>query len=403
MVLDPRILLGAQFPDRQGATANVLQNFQRLQNLQAQPQRNQLFEQQIAQGQQALDQGEAVGRETQRKEAAFALRAIKPFIDVGDLQGAGNLLSTLDVSDELKAGLAGELQGDQAVVKMNLDSELAALDKSFKKTPTQFGAQATFKDSKGNLFFGTTKRDPGTGEVKAVLAAVDGSDKQPIGKVEQTGSFGQTAAEKVVQKGKEAGATEAGKLDVKLEKEPTLAGKTDAAKAAIKLSTESFKRLEPLQQNLANIDDAIRLIDEGAETGPIISRLPSIRKSSIELDTLQKKLGLDVIASTTFGALSEGEREFALSTALPKNLQGPDLKRWLQRKRLTQEKLINQLSEAASFLGTPGNTIADYIELKKLEELDQQEQETQTEEVQAQGADDQGTFEINGVQIRKVR
>ena len=31
------------------------------------------------------------------------------------------------------------------------------------------------------------------------------------------------------------------------------------------------------------------------------------------------------------------------------------------RKKDTQTKLANELRKAASFLGTPGNTIADYI------------------------------------------
>ena len=93
---------------------------------------------------------------------------------------------------------------------------------------------------------------------------------------------------------------------------------------------------------------------------------------------MQKKLGLDVIASTTFGALSEGEREFALSTALPSNLKGPDLKRWLQRKKITQQKLIQQFSDAATFLGTPGNTIADFIELQKIQDLEAQDSQKDT-------------------------
>ena len=171
-----------------------------------------------------------------------------------------------------------------------------------------------------------------------------------------------------------AGGKKKAVLEAEKDIAPLISGGKEAAKAAIKLSAESFKRLEPLQQNLSNIDDAIRLIDEGASTGVIASKLPSVRKASIELDNLQKKLGLDVIASTKFGALSEGEREFALSSALPKTLRGPDLKKWLQRKRVVQEKLISQLQDAAVFLGTPGNTIADFIELKKVEQLDQEEQ-----------------------------
>ena len=171
-------------------------------------------------------------------------------------------------------------------------------------------------------------------------------------------------------------------LEAELELEPTVKATTKAAEQAIKKSTEAFDRLEPIQTNIANIDEAIRLIDEGAATGPIISRLPSIRQSSIELDTLQKRLGLDVIAGTTFGALSEGEREFALSTALPSTLEGPALREWLQRKKDSQTKLAAQLSEAATFLGTPGNTIADYIELKKLEGLRQEEQSQQGQQLQ---------------------
>lgn len=136
-------------------------------------------------------------------------------------------------------------------------------------------------------------------------------------------------------------------------------------KAASKLADESFKRLESVRTNIANYDEAIRLIDEGAQTGVIASRLPSVRQASIALDNLQGRLGLDVIGNTTFGALSEAELRFALSTALPQNMQPQELKVWLQQKRDAQEKLAAYLEQAATFLGTPGNTVKDWIELQR--------------------------------------
>ena len=138
-----------------------------------------------------------------------------------------------------------------------------------------------------------------------------------------------------------------------------------AAVDAISQSKEAFERIAPIKQGIANYSEVERLIDEGAETGVIASRLPSMKQASIELDNLQGKLGLDVIGNTTFGALSESELKFALDTALPKNLEGPALKEWVQRKKSAQEKLLAYTEQAATYLGTPGNTIAGWVETQK--------------------------------------
>ena len=78
-------------------------------------------------------------------------------------------------------------------------------------------------------------------------------------------------------------------------------------------------------------------------------------------------MGLDVVGATTFGALSESELKFALDTALPTSLEPAELKDWLVRKKDSQSKLSNELRKAASFLGQPGNTIADYLDLQEKE------------------------------------
>jgi len=146
--------------------------------------------------------------------------------------------------------------------------------------------------------------------------------------------------------------------------------KTEQVKKAATASKEAFDSLKGVRRTIANIDDAIKTLDKGAETGPVISKLPSFRQAAIELDNIKGRMGLDVVGATTFGALSESELAFALNTALPDSLEPEALKSWLVRKKDSQTKLSNELRKAASFLGTPGNTIADFIAQQEKENPD---------------------------------
>ena len=136
-------------------------------------------------------------------------------------------------------------------------------------------------------------------------------------------------------------------------------------KSAQKTSSEYFTRLEPITSGIANLDKGIRLLDEGADTGPISSYFPSFKRAAIELDQLQSVLGLDVIANTTFGALSKGELDLALSTAIPDKLNEKDLKAWMIERRDAQLKLKGYLEDAAVYLSKPGNTQASFIESRR--------------------------------------
>ena len=151
-------------------------------------------------------------------------------------------------------------------------------------------------------------------------------------------------------------------------------GEREAGKASIKLSIEAFKKLAPIKKNIKNLNEGIRLIDEGAQTGVIAKRFPSIKTASQELENLQGRLGLDIIADVTFGALSESELAFAKDTALPIGLEGEPLKVWLGRKRDAQKALAESLEEAALFLGEPGNTVPDYIRFKRAQQTQPAEQ-----------------------------
>ena len=153
------------------------------------------------------------------------------------------------------------------------------------------------------------------------------------------------------------------------EKTPKHAGLVEgtkkAAALAIKVAGEAWESLGKVDKNIRNIDDAIAAIDAGAQTGPIEKFLPSIRAASIELDNIQNRMGLDVIGTVTFGALSKGELDLALNTALPMGLQPSELKNWLVAKRSAQAKLSKYLSSAAIYLGKPGNTVSKWAEQQK--------------------------------------
>jgi hypothetical protein len=126
---------------------------------------------------------------------------------------------------------------------------------------------------------------------------------------------------------------------------------------------KAFESVGKVRQNIENLNSAVSALDRGAKTGAIEGRFPNWRASSIELQNIQRQLGLDIIGSVTFGALSEGELSLALETALPLNMEEDDLRDWLSRKRDAQMKLADYLSQQARYLSVPGRTIGDWMQI----------------------------------------
>lgn len=130
-------------------------------------------------------------------------------------------------------------------------------------------------------------------------------------------------------------------------------GQTEAQKA--------FENVGKIRKNISNLESAIAALDAGANTGVIASKFPNWKASTIELQNIQRQLGLDIIGSVTFGALSEGELSLALETALPLNMNEAELKDWLIRKKTAQTKLADYITDQARFLSVPGRTLGDWL------------------------------------------
>lgn len=154
------------------------------------------------------------------------------------------------------------------------------------------------------------------------------------------------------------------------------AGGRRAATVAVNTSLKAFDQVSKSRSNIATLTEAKRLIiEEGANTGVIANRLPNWKASTIALDTVKNELGLDVVGSVTFGALSEGELNLALSTALPTNLSEEDLVDWIDRKISAQGKLQDYLYAQAIYLSDGDKTIGDWLRSQK----DEKEERDRTE------------------------
>lgn len=227
---------------------------------------------------------------------------------------------------------------DPSWTQMNIDKAMSVSDllnsrgTAFQPTPAY--------DKDGNLVFIQGTNIPG--KAPTVI-----KDFKPIDKVDASLREAQ------------------GKADIEAENAARIEGGKAAGKAAIEASEKARTDLGAIRKNMTNIDEAIAAIDAGAESGAIASRLPSITAASVELDNVRSRMGLDVISGTTFGALSAGELKFALDSAVPKNLNPADLKAWLIKKKDAQQKLAQELEDAAIYLGKPGNTPAGYLEFKR--------------------------------------
>jgi hypothetical protein len=143
---------------------------------------------------------------------------------------------------------------------------------------------------------------------------------------------------------------------------PAIAGGSEAGRTGIQMANDAFTSATKISANQADLRRVRELAASGVDTGVIASRLPNWSAGAIELANMRNQLGLNVISAAKFGALSEGELNLALNTALPTNLDQEDLVKWVDAKMAAQEKLRMEYLKVAKFLSKPGNTLNMYLE-----------------------------------------
>ena len=123
----------------------------------------------------------------------------------------------------------------------------------------------------------------------------------------------------------------------------------------LKKGEEVFAQFNLIDRQIQDFQRVGELVDDGAKTGFIRKFLPSTDAATSELRNITNKMGIDIINSATFGALSATELRLALETGFDSNLSGDALVKYIQSKIAAQTKLRNALMpEIQMLLGGSG-------------------------------------------------
>jgi hypothetical protein len=124
---------------------------------------------------------------------------------------------------------------------------------------------------------------------------------------------------------------------------------------------DAFKRADQLGESIGSLYTAYNAIDEGAESGVFRSMLPAFDSATAQLRTVASQLGIDVINSATFGALSEKELQLALATELDLSLPPAELRKQIEERIRAKDKLRVELINAARELTSGNMTYSQFI------------------------------------------
>ena len=111
-------------------------------------------------------------------------------------------------------------------------------------------------------------------------------------------------------------------------------------------------KADGLETQIRQYGEAIRQIDIGAESGVIRNMLPSFTSQTATLKSIATSLGIGVINSATFGALSEKELELALSVNMDLSLGPTELRKYLVDKADATAKLYAEMRLKAAQMTT---------------------------------------------------
>ena len=180
------------------------------------------------------------------------------------------------------------------------------------------------------------------------------------------------------------------------------AGGRRAGTVGVDTALAAFEKVGEIRTNIANLEEAKRLLTPedqgggGANSGQIADLLPNWKASTIALENVKNRLGLDIVGSVTFGALSESELNMALNTALPTNMPENQLIDWLQEKIDAQNKLMAYLNEQAIFLSDGDKTIGDWLRT-------QRDEKKERERIDANRRKMKNNFNFSVMPIQKLR
>ena len=235
-----------------------------------------------------------------------------------------------------------------------------------------FSGKDTFKDDNDMYFSSTEVRDNTTGEIVTQVQAMDGSDVEPVGKLQRVSSIGLTPQEIIEHEGKKTGMT-------------------SKVKRHEKAIDELTSQLSGFNEEARLLNEAEKLLMTGnVSTGTIQNMFPSFEADTIKLQNIGQRLGLNIIQNTTFGALSEAEMRLAMQTGFPSNMQPPALLDWTRDRRDARAKLKQEIMSAIRYMNMQDPNDPEYANAQANWQ-DQRDAERRAQEEAQAGAQQGGT------------
>ena len=142
---------------------------------------------------------------------------------------------------------------------------------------------------------------------------------------------------------------------------------------------EALKKLSNLESQASSLNEAVQALDNGAGSGVIKQYLPAWNASTARLREAANKLGLDIVSATTFGALSKGELDLSLRTALDITLPPAELRTLISEKIRVIEKAKGELLNAILYLSSEGATVEEYTKKFIVKSSDTSQSRSETE------------------------
>jgi len=182
-----------------------------------------------------------------------------------------------------------------------------------------------------------------TGEMSLVIPATDSSPSRTL-----------TDPAAIAR---EIALAEAAEAQTDLEQQVALQRAKSAADAMQARVISAIDQANSIKDRVGMYDEALRQIDEEGATPGFLDRwTPDVFRSPADkiFGQISQQLGLQVIAGTTFGALSEKELALAMATAMPRFNTPDEYKDYLISKRDAEQKLMREMVFYANYLRTEG-------------------------------------------------
>jgi hypothetical protein len=300
---------------------------------------------QMRMGEQIAQQGQQFVQ-SQRRNATIA--EMQKRAEAGDTVAQRYLQGIESGALDMKTGFAGYL--NEVAANERLAKQMAAT--AARAGVSSQGVQSSFKlpDNSGTV---AIMRD-GSTVVRTIGGTVLTGEEAEQFVREATANYNQS--QKELYQGRAEGK---GEGTIGTAQQIVQAQKEGAAK--VKFIEELNGKRANIESTISNYQLALDALGQGAKTGRVVGMLPNITATAQMIETARQRLGLDVIGSVTFGALSEGELRLALDTGLPSaNLSNAELTKWVTDRMEAQKKVLQALNETALYFSDPETTFQSY-------------------------------------------